>query len=76
MRTHQSREVAIDQIAKATARLAKTAADIGLDSLVYILRMAEIEARKSIPSRRAPRKHVAQLAGAGIDLCDRPALDA
>ena len=76
MRTHQSRDEVIDQLADATAQLANTAAEIGLDSLVYILRMAEIEARKSITSRRAPRKHAARMAGTAVDLGDQSALGA
>ena len=53
---------AIDHIADATAALAAEAAEIGLESLVYILRMAEIEALRSVESGRAPRKQNARMA--------------
>ncbi len=55
MRTNQNHD-AIDHIANTTAALAEKAAEIGLESLVYILRMAEIEALKSVEAGRAPRK--------------------
>jgi hypothetical protein len=61
MRANQDRAAAIDYIADNSAELADMAAAMGLDSLVYILRMAEIEARKSIRSRRAPRKQNARM---------------
>lgn len=54
MPAHQNRK-AIDRIADTSAELANLAANNGLDSLVYILRMAELEARQSIepgPMRR------------------------
>ncbi len=53
---------AIDHIAETSAKLASLAADIGLDFLVYILRMAEIEARQSIEPRPAWRKQIARRA--------------
>ncbi|HEX5210350.1 MAG TPA: hypothetical protein VFW22_01265 [Pseudolabrys sp.] len=39
---------AIDLIAETSAELANLAGNLGLDFLVYILRMAEIEARQSV----------------------------
>ena len=54
MRTNQNRK-AIDHIADTSAELANLATTIGLESLVYILRMAELEARQSVepgPLRR------------------------
>lgn len=54
MRTNQNRK-AIDHIADMSAELANLATNIGLESLVYILRMAELEARQSVepgPLRR------------------------
>ena len=54
MRTNQNR-IAIDHIADMSAELANLATNIGLESLVYILRMAELEARQSVepgPLRR------------------------
>ena len=59
MRINQNHN-AIDQIADTSAKLANMAADIGLESLVYILRMAEIEARQSIEPGQAPQKHIAR----------------
>ena len=47
---------AIDHIADTSAELANLATMIGLESLVYILRMAELEARQSIEPGRARRK--------------------
>jgi hypothetical protein len=64
MSANQDHEAAIDRIADTSAELADMASAIGLESVVYILRMAEIEARKSIRSKRAPRKHAARLASA------------
>ncbi|HEY1475118.1 MAG TPA: hypothetical protein VGF53_13665 [Pseudolabrys sp.] len=55
MRTNRNLE-AIDRIADLSAKLADEAATIGLKSLVYILRMAEIEARQSMTPGPAPRK--------------------
>jgi hypothetical protein len=55
MRTNQNHD-AIDNIANTTAALAEKAAEIGLESFVYVLRMAEIEALKSVEAGRAPRK--------------------
>ena len=55
MRTNQNHD-AIDHIVNTTAALAEKAAEIGLESLVDILRMAEIEAMKSVEAGRAPRK--------------------
>jgi hypothetical protein len=59
MSTHQKHD-AIDHIADTSAKLANMAATIGLESLVYILRMAEIEARQSIEPGQAPQKHIAR----------------
>jgi hypothetical protein len=53
MRQNQNNK-AIDHIADTSAELAKLATNIGLESLVYILRMAEMEARQSIEPRIAP----------------------
>jgi hypothetical protein len=61
MRTNQNHD-AIDHIANTTAALAEKAAEIGLESLVYILRMAEIEAMKSVEAGRAPQKQNARMA--------------
>ena len=61
MLVNQSHDAAIDRIADTTAELADMAATIGLESVVYILRMAEIEARKSIKSRRVSRKQTARM---------------
>jgi len=47
---------AIDHIADMSAELANLAANIGLGSLVYILRMAELEALQSVEPGRARRK--------------------
>ena len=55
MRPNQNRK-AIDHIADMSAELANLAANNGLDSLVYILRMAELEALQSVEPGRAPRK--------------------
>ena len=55
---------AIDHIAVTAAKLAEEAAAIGLQSLVYILRMAEIEARNSTAAAPAPRKPNARSAHA------------
>jgi hypothetical protein len=55
MRTNRNLE-AIDRIADLSAKLADEAATIGLKSLVYILRMAEIEARQSTTPGHPPRK--------------------
>ena len=55
MRTNRNLE-AIDRIADLSAKLADEAATIGLKSLVYILRMAEIEARQSTTPRLPLRK--------------------
>lgn len=55
MRNNQN-HAAIDHIADTAAELADVAAGLGLRSLVYILRMAEIEALKSVEAGRAPRK--------------------
>jgi len=63
MRTHPNLD-AIDHIAVTAAKLADEAAAIGLNSLVYILRMAEIEARNSIVAAPAPRKSGARSAHA------------
>jgi hypothetical protein len=63
MRTNRNLE-AIDRIADLSAKLADEAATIGLKSLVYILRMAEIEARQSTTPGVAPRKQTARTAGA------------
>jgi hypothetical protein len=63
MRTNQNRK-AIDHIADMSAELANLAANVGLDSLVYILRMAELEARQSIepgPERRKQNARPARL---------------
>ena len=51
---------AIDRIADTSRKLAYVAADIGLESLAYILRMAEIEARQSIEPGQAPQKQIAR----------------
>lgn len=61
MPTNQNRK-AIDHIADMTAELANLAANIGLDSLVYILRMAELEALQSVEPGRARRKPNARAA--------------
>ena len=61
MRTNQNRE-AIDHIADVSAELANLAAKIGLNSLVYILRMAELEALQSVEPGRARRKPSARMA--------------
>jgi hypothetical protein len=50
---------AIDLIADTTAELASLASRLGLDFLVYILRMAEIEARQSIEPPPAQKKQAA-----------------
>lgn len=55
MRKNQNHN-AIDHIADMSAELANLAAKIGLDSLVYILRMAELEALQSVEPGRARRK--------------------
>jgi hypothetical protein len=52
----------IDHIANMSAELANLATNIGLESLVYILRMAELEARQSIEPGRARRKPNAGMA--------------
>jgi len=55
---------AIDHIAVTAAKLAEEAAAIGLQSLVYILRMAEIEARNSTAAAPTVRKPGARSAHA------------
>ena len=55
MRTNQNHD-AIDHIANTTAAPAEKAAEIRLESLVYILRMAEIEALQSVEAGRAPQQ--------------------
>jgi len=55
---------AIDHIADTSAKLANLADTIGLDSLVYILRMAELEALQSVEpghERRKPNARPASL---------------
>lgn len=47
---------AIDLIADTSAELASLAGNLGLDFLVYILRMAEIEARQSIDPPQTQKK--------------------
>jgi len=54
---------AIDLIADTTAEMANLAGNLGLDFLVYILRMAEIEARQSIEPPPAQKKRAARRAG-------------
>jgi hypothetical protein len=64
MRNNQN-HAAIDHIADTAAELADVAAGLGLRSLVYILRMAEIEARRScVPVEAPARKPVARMARA------------
>jgi hypothetical protein len=70
MRNRDQYEV-VDRIAKATAKLARMAEDIGLESLVYILRMAEIEARQSIETAQIQPKDAVQMAATGVDFGDR-----
>jgi hypothetical protein len=49
---------AIDHIADMSAELANLATTIGLESLVYILRMAELEARQSVePGPMRQKQH-------------------
>ena len=55
MRKHQHAD-SIDLIAETSAELASLAGRLGLDFLVYILRMAEIEARQSIDPPPAQKK--------------------
>ena len=55
MRKNQNHN-AIDHIADMSAELANLAAKIGLEPLVYILRMAELEALQSVEPGRARRK--------------------
>ena len=50
---------AIDLIADTSAELASLAGNLGLDFLVTILRMAELEARQSIDPPPAQKKQVA-----------------
>jgi hypothetical protein len=64
MSTKRSRDDVIDAIAIAAAKLADDAASVGEEFLTYILRMAEVEARRSIPSAPEPRKRVARSARA------------
>ena len=53
---------AIDHIADTSAELANLAANIGLDSLVYILRMAELEALQSVePGSERRKQNVGRL---------------
>jgi len=61
MRKHQDIH-AIGLIADTTAELASLADRLGLDFLVYILRMAEIEARQSIDPPPAQAKQAARRA--------------
>jgi hypothetical protein len=61
MRNNQN-HAAIDHIADSAAELADIAAGLGMQSLVYILRMAEIEARRSCVQVEAPRKPLARAA--------------
>ena len=63
MRNNQNHP-AIDHIADTAAELADVAAGLGLRSLVYMLRMAEIEARRSCVPVEAPRKPVPRMARA------------
>jgi hypothetical protein len=51
---------AIDLIADTSAELASLAGNLGLDFLVYILRMAEIEARQSIEPSPPQAKQAAR----------------
>jgi hypothetical protein len=53
---------AIDHIADTSAELANLATTIGLESLVYILRMAELEARQSVEPGHERRKQNARRA--------------
>ena len=64
MSAKRSHDDAVDAIAIAAAKLADEAAAIGENSLAYILRMAEIEARRSIKPGPVPRKRAAQSARA------------
>ncbi len=59
MLANQNRK-AIDHIADMSAELAELAAKIGLEPLVYILRMAELEALQSVEPGRARRKQNAR----------------
>ena len=59
MRPNQNRK-AIDHIADMSAELANLAANAGLDSLVYILRMAELEALQSVEPGSERRKQNAR----------------
>jgi hypothetical protein len=61
MRKHQNTH-AIDLIAETSAELASLAGNLGLDFLVTILRMAEIEARQSIAAPPAQTKQAARRA--------------
>lgn len=61
MRRHQDTH-AIDLIADTSAELASLADRLGLDFLVTILRMAEIEARQSIAPPPAQNKQAARRA--------------
>jgi hypothetical protein len=58
MRKHQHAD-SIDLIAETSAELASLAGSLGLDFLVYILRMAEIEARQSVDPPQAQKKQAA-----------------
>ncbi len=64
MPTNKSHDEAVDDIAIAIDELAATAACLGEKSLAYILRMAEIEARRSIGSGPAPEKRAVRPAKA------------
>ena len=61
MRKHQNTH-AIDLIADTSAELASLAGRLGLDLLVTILRMAELEARQSIEPPPAQRQQAARRA--------------
>ena len=61
MRKHRDAD-SIDLIADTSAELANLAGRLGLDFLVYILRMAEIEARQSIDPPSGQRKQPARRA--------------
>ena len=61
MRKHQHAD-SIDLIAETSAELASLAGSLGLDFLVYILRMAEIEARQSVEPPPAQKKQPARQA--------------
>jgi len=61
MRKHQHAD-SIDLIADTSAELASLAGRLGLDLLVTILRMAELEARQSIDQPPAQQKQAARRA--------------